>query len=225
MRVIAHRGASAERPENTLEAFELAIVQGADMVEFDVRLAAGEVPVVIHDGVVKLADGRRRRVALMAPEELRTLAVGGPCPTLEAVLDLLKGRLPFNLEIKELRAAVPAAHAVVAAGLEAAALLSSFEVAALEAVALVAPASDRALLARLAPANAEALLHRLGARWIHLDHDGFEAAQVERFRRHGVAVQVYTVDQPEAILRLAEQGVAGVFTNQPAVALRVLGRS
>jgi len=47
--VIAHRGAAADAPENTLAAFELALAQGADAIEFDVHLSADGVPVVIHD--------------------------------------------------------------------------------------------------------------------------------------------------------------------------------
>ena len=47
--VVAHRGASADRPENTLEAFELALRQGADALEMDVQISADGIPIIIHD--------------------------------------------------------------------------------------------------------------------------------------------------------------------------------
>jgi len=104
--IIAHRGASAEAPENTLVAFRRAIELGADGVEFDVRLAADGVPVVIHDATLKRTAGIDRRVADITSAELARLDVGSwfnrhhghladeayaleRIPTLERVLDFL----------------------------------------------------------------------------------------------------------------------------------------
>ena len=78
-RVIAHRGASAEAPENTLAAFERAIEVGADMIEFDVRRAADGGLVISHDPV-------RRKTQL---------------PTLEDTLRLTQGRIQLDVELKE----------------------------------------------------------------------------------------------------------------------------
>ena len=106
MLIIAHRGASAEAPENTLAAFRRAIELGADGVEFDVRLAADGVPVVIHDATLKRTAGIDRRVADITSAELARLDVGSwfnrhhghladeayaleRIPTLERVLDFL----------------------------------------------------------------------------------------------------------------------------------------
>ena len=58
--VIAHRGASAYAPENTLPAFELAVRQGADMLELDVQRSADGVLVVFHDDTTERWDGRKR---------------------------------------------------------------------------------------------------------------------------------------------------------------------
>ena len=106
MLIIAHRGASAEAPENTLAAFRRAIELGANGVEFDVRLAADGVPVVIHDATLKRTASIDRRVADMTSTELARLDVGSwfnrhhgrladeayaleRIPTLERVLDFL----------------------------------------------------------------------------------------------------------------------------------------
>ena len=79
-RIVAHRGASSEAPENTLAAFERAIEVGADMIEFDVRRAPDGQLVISHDPV-----GKDR-------SEL---------PTLEQTLQVTQGRIQLDVELKE----------------------------------------------------------------------------------------------------------------------------
>lgn len=74
--IIAHRGASALAPENTLAAFQRAIEDGAEGLEFDVRLAKDGVPVVFHDANIKRVSGKDGRVSNFTSEELQTLNVG-----------------------------------------------------------------------------------------------------------------------------------------------------
>jgi glycerophosphoryl diester phosphodiesterase len=74
--IIAHRGASAEAPENTRAAFRRAIALGAVGVEFDVRLAADGVPVVIHDARLERTAGLKRRVADLTSADLATMDIG-----------------------------------------------------------------------------------------------------------------------------------------------------
>src|ERR671929_155263 len=78
--VIAHRGASAYAPENTMPAFELAVRQGADMLELDVQRSADDVLVVFHDDTTERWDGKKRLVASCTLAELqvmrRMLALG-----------------------------------------------------------------------------------------------------------------------------------------------------
>lgn len=74
--IIAHRGASALAPENTLAAFQRAVGEGANGIEFDVRLASDGVPVVIHDGVLNRVAAMRERVADLASDDLASIDVG-----------------------------------------------------------------------------------------------------------------------------------------------------
>jgi len=224
MRVIAHRGASAYRPENTLEAFELAIQQGAHMVELDVRSSRDGEPVVVHDAVVRLPDATRRRVRLMSLAELRAALGEGPCPPLEAIALALRGRVALNVELKELGVARPAARLLRALDMEAEVLLSSFEPSALEAAGSELPRADRALLARRAHGPIEAQLTRLGARFFHVAHDAVDSRLVERLHRAHVQLQAYTVDEPQELERLAGLEIDGVFTNRPDLALELLAR-
>lgn len=74
--VIAHRGASALAPENTLAAFQKAIGDGADGIEFDVRVAKDGVPLVFHDANLERIAGRKNLVSSFTAEELQTFDVG-----------------------------------------------------------------------------------------------------------------------------------------------------
>jgi glycerophosphoryl diester phosphodiesterase len=74
--IIAHRGASALAPENTLAAFRRAIEDGADGIEFDVRLSKDGVPVVIHDSTLGRTVGMKKRVAELTAKELSRLDAG-----------------------------------------------------------------------------------------------------------------------------------------------------
>lgn len=74
--IIAHRGASALAPENTLAAFQKAIEDGAEGIEFDVRLAADGVPVVFHDYDLKRIGRRAGNILGFTSAELQNLDVG-----------------------------------------------------------------------------------------------------------------------------------------------------
>ena len=98
--IIGHRGASAHAPENTMAAFRLALEQGADGVEFDVRLSRDGIPVVIHDDTLKRTGAHPAKVSSLTLSELKKIDVGGwfksnersyqnePLPTLSEVFEL-----------------------------------------------------------------------------------------------------------------------------------------
>src|SRR6185503_14444987 len=75
--ILGHRGASAVAPENTLAAFSRAMSDGADGIEFDVRLSRDGVPVVIHDANLNRTAGVARRVSDLTAKELQEIDVGG----------------------------------------------------------------------------------------------------------------------------------------------------
>jgi glycerophosphoryl diester phosphodiesterase len=93
--IIAHRGASSAAPENTLDAFELAIEAGADMIEFDVRRTADSQLIVFHDAdVAGVPIGRLSRAQVAA-------GTGRTPPLLDQVLASFQGRVRLNVELKE----------------------------------------------------------------------------------------------------------------------------
>src|SRR5690242_159422 len=76
-RIVAHRGASAEAPENTMSAFRRAWELGVECVELDVHVTRDGETVVIHDDTTERTGGRDRAVAAQTLAELRELDVGG----------------------------------------------------------------------------------------------------------------------------------------------------
>ncbi len=107
--ITAHRGASLEAPENTLAAFELAINEGADIIELDVRETKDHVIIVQHDETFERTIGDKRKVGDLTYDEICQLSAGKwfgeefkdeKVPTLEEAIDLIKGRADLNIELK-----------------------------------------------------------------------------------------------------------------------------
>ena len=221
--VIAHRGASAYRPENTLTAYQLAVEQRADMIEIDLHRTRDGAIVITHDEDLTGLGGRGAiEDATLA--EVRALDVGGgePVPTLDETLDRFGGRIPFNLELKRgVRGLYPgleeqALAAVSGRGLLAVTLFSSFEDAALARLAALAPEARRALL--VSPRDAPRPLERALALGAEALNPWFGLARpelIDAAHAAGLAVYPYTVDRAEDMHRLLDLGVDGMFTNVP----------
>ena len=229
--VVAHRGASADHPENTVAAFSGAVEQGADGVELDVRLTASGQLIVHHDAWY--LDGR---TVWGTPLDD---APSGTCD-LRAALDACRGVL-VNVEIKNdpgdlgegVEWSTDPADAVAellrdrtASPGEDRVIVSSFDAATLDHFHGVAPeVPTGVLVADLnahpdAPERAVAAGHRALHPWEHF----VDADLVERCRALGLDINTWTVDDPVRIAELAALGVAAVITNRPAVALDAVGR-
>lgn len=224
MQVIAHRGASGHRPENTLPAYELAIEMRADMIEIDLHKTKDAHVVITHDaelaGLGEIADHTL--------EELRTLDMGDgeTIPTLDEVLDGFASRIPFNLEIKwGARGDYPGLEAQALEGLRRRGLgtdilFSSFRRSVLARLREQDPAARLALLVSprsesyslgSALENAGALAcEALNPHWSQVDDE-----LVERAHGAGLAVNVYTVNELDGMRRMQDLDVDGVFTNFP----------
>ena len=241
--VIAHRGSSAEAPENTLPAFEAAVRRGADAFELDVRLTADGAPVVIHDDTLDRTTDRSGLVRSHTLADLRSVDAGARftadrgrtypyrggearIPTLGEVLWTFP-RTPLLLEIKEPEAQEAvrkvllqedAAERCVVASEHRAALLA-FEEAPFVRGASGAEISAlywAALLGRRPAAAGYRLLSVPDRhRGLRVPTRRFVAAA----RALGCPVHVWTVDRPAAARRLWRAGVAGIVTNAPAVIL------
>jgi glycerophosphoryl diester phosphodiesterase len=237
--VIAHRGASAAAPANTMAAFDKAAELGADGIEFDVHLCADGVPVVIHDFAVDATTDGSGRVAEMTLAQLKQLDagsyfdpahVGERIPTLEEVLLAFGNRLLLNVELKSTSLRDNGLERAVIAlvkkyGLESRVLFSSFNPFSLRRAKKIAPhiragllyAPDlplplsRAWLAPLFPHEAR-----------HPEHTMVDAHTVAWAHRRDYRVNTWTVDDPDEMRRLIALGVDGIITNVPDVLRKTL---
>jgi len=224
--VIAHRGASGTRPENTLVSFRHAEALGAHMVELDVQLSRDGAVVVIHDWTLGRTAGARGRVASRTLEELQKLDAGAwfapdyrgeRIPTLQQVLDAIA--LPINVELKArgedgLEARV--FDVVEAAGAGSRVVYSSFHPESLVRLRQRSPSAAIAVLTserRLA--RALRLAGRVGATALHIRKDGVAPGEVRTAAAQGLQIRAWTVNDPEEFARLEEAGVSGVFTDFP----------
>ena len=238
--IVAHRGASSTRPENTLTSFAHALELGARIVELDVRLSRDGVPVVIHDPTIDRTTTGSGAVHEMTAAEISTLEIppGEHIPTLAEVFDLVSGAAAVAIEIKNLpgepayepteEAIVRATHAELErSAFEGPVLLISFNpqsIAASKAIASEVPTGF--LTTELVP-PAEALAHA-----IEVGHDMIlpgtrslipaGSAFVERAHAAGTWVGTWTSDDPDEVRRLLEDGVDAIASNDPAMALGVL---
>ena len=102
MELIAHRGASFDAPENSLEAFDRAIAQGATRLELDIQLTLDGVPVVNHDTTTDRTGDRALAIEAVTLEELRQVRLGNgePIPTFAEVCEHIAGRAELDVELK-----------------------------------------------------------------------------------------------------------------------------
>jgi glycerophosphoryl diester phosphodiesterase len=233
--VFAHRGSSADAPENTLAAFSRARADGADGVELDVmQCASGEV-VVFHDDDLERLCGVPGMLREQSWARLRTLSVRGePIPLLDEVIEVVGPELFINVELKAkpgLRARVlddglaTAVAAVLRRHEAARFVVSSFDPVLLARFAARRPELETALL--FAADQSLPLRHGWPARLLRTQGVHPEAAlvnerRVAAWRRQGLAVRVWTVDDADELRYLASLGVEAVITNRPRDALRVL---
>jgi glycerophosphoryl diester phosphodiesterase len=197
MEVIAHRGASGHAPEHTFAAYDLALDQGADMLELDVRVARSGELVVLHDST--------------------THRIGREPLTLDDVLGRYGRTTHWLVELKDPH---PAWEGRVVAmlrehGVVERAVVQSFDAGALRRLRREAPDLACAPLTRCRPPARRIAAASRYAAGIGVWHGSLDAAVVAAAHARGLAVRAWTVNTPAAIDRVVALGVDGVITDVP----------
>ncbi len=223
--VVAHRGASGEYPENTLLAFERGLEQGADAIEFDVRVTREGIPVVIHDGTVdRTADGTGEVDCLSCHDVCSfDLGAGQKIPTLEHVFESFPG-VPMIIEIKEEAASEPTLRTIERCGVAKRTLVGSFDHGALKPfrkAAIDCSASRRdSTIFWLAARLGWAMRGRgYGAFTVPAQRGAVRVVDVHftsLAAKRAKPVHVWTIDARSDAMKLRALGVAGIITNFPA---------
>ncbi|MBI4542466.1 MAG: glycerophosphodiester phosphodiesterase [Gemmatimonadetes bacterium] len=237
--IIAHRGASAEAPENTMPAFQLAVDQGAEALELDVHVTADDVPVVIHDATLDRTTSLTGPVASCALRRLRQADAGArfssdggrtlrwrergvQIPLLTEVLEAFP-ELPLLIEIKEPRAQGAVRRVLLDHGSAGRCVVASSEGAALEAFRAppflcgasrrdVARVWFRAIVGMsVNPVGYRAFAVPLRYRGLPVPTRRFLAAA----RKLGCPVHVWTVNDGATAIGLWRRGISGILTDAP----------
>ena len=241
-KVIAHRGASVDAPENTLAAIKLGIEQGSDGVEFDVyRTSNGQLALMHDKDVLRttnfkevFTDGQSAKVAELSLAQLRRLDAGSwhsaayageKVPTLEEALELLRGRSTPVIEIKPEDIGQDVAMIVQKLGIEKEVFVQSFSPRAIREFREVLPGVTTGYLTGNKVSDdsiARAREHRriaaeAGASVVVCNYKLADQAYIEELHSSGFIVWVYTVDDEGIMRSLMESGIDGIITNVPAV--------
>lgn len=237
--VIAHRGASGDAPENTIAALQLAVDQGADAIEFDIRLSSCGTPVLVHDPSLE------RTTSIVGPVRARTAAELEQCdagyrftpdgagypwrgrgvgiPRLATVLTEFPDT-PFLIELKTVEVALPALQVLRRFGARDRVVVASFleqAVIPFRAAGFLTSASRRGIMRLWAFSklglrnrsrdNAYSVPERYRD-WLTVPNPGFIRAAT----RAGCPVHVWTVNDTSKARELWMRGVTGIITNYPA---------
>ncbi|CAA9332952.1 MAG: Glycerophosphoryl diester phosphodiesterase [uncultured Nocardioidaceae bacterium] len=239
---VAHRGASAEAPENTLCALRRAVETGADMVEIDVQRTRDGALVLMHDStLLRTTDVRTRfpgrspwRVEQLDHDEIRALDAGSwlsprfageVVPTVAEAIEVLRGSgTGLLLELK-----LPEHHPGVVPDLvqeletipgylpgavaSGSLVVQSFDVAAMKQHKTLAPAVPVGLLGRPRRSNLPAL--STWAQYVNPAYLCTDQAYVARVQQLGMRCLTWTVDAERSMHRAARLGVDGIITNRP----------
>lgn len=230
VKIFAHRGASAYAPENTLEAFQLAMNQGADGIELDVQLTKDGELVVIHDETIDRVSDGKGAVRDYTLEELKKISVSNhfeqypdvKIPTLREVLELVKpGTMEINIELKtgifwypEIERKV--LELVKEEGMEDRIIYSSFNHYSVQKIKELSPEAGTAYLIGDVMLDVAAYTKNTGIKGLHPALFHVKMADfLKEYKESGIALRVWTVNEKDQIRWLIDEGVDAVITNYP----------
>lgn len=247
-KVISHRGANLEAPQNTLPAFEKSMEIGVDGFETDIHLTGDGIPVVCHNYTIDETSDGKGEVKSMTLEELRDYDFGSwfhdkfngtKIPTLEEFLTLCETAdiEIMNIEIKppldgNMAIVGKTIEAVKAHGLFGKLLISSFSAEVLVECKKIDPNCKTGFL--YAPNKKHYYLtmlfgyveyaKKIKADYLHPHFLSVNKRYVRRLHENGIGINVWTVDKPETARKMLECGVDGIITNDPIMVKDLIAR-
>lgn len=232
----AHRGASKERPENTMAAFRRAAELGSFGLEMDVHLLPDGSMIVHHDDDLGRCENASGSLYSYTGAQLQKIAVGKnhpgefeqePMPTFDELLQWLQTNdLFLNVEIKPGAFITEVGERTVQMleqyGMKDRCIISSFNHEILREIKQQHPEYKVGILYSQPNDDVVAYCLKYGFDAIHPYYRIIDEALVRECHRNGIAVNVWTVDEPDDIRRMIEWGVDGVISNDAATALDIL---
>src|ERR671922_2207427 len=234
---IAHRGASAYEPENTLRAFARAIEMGAALIELDVRLSRDGHPVVIHDVDLSRTTTGTGRVSDLTLDEIQRFDAGlrEHVPTLAEVIDLVRGQVQLYIELKGQQTPAAVVATLQAKDFIDQAIVGSFYPWLPQKAKFLEPALRTSVLVAWRDRHADFVDWALAvtADYVHLcwengsptPHQLLSADLITSIRRQGLETLLWHEERPEELVELVQLDVYGICTNTPDVLAAILGIS
>jgi glycerophosphoryl diester phosphodiesterase len=233
---IAHRGASAYEPENTLRAFERAIRMGATMLELDVHLSQDGHLVVIHDADLSRTTDGTGLVAELPLEQIKGLnaGLGERVPTLAEVIDLVRGRVELYVELKGQHTPEPLVKVLQAAAFVDQVVVGSFFPGLPQKVKSLEPAIRTSMLIRQADRQTSFVdwalaiqvdyVHPCWERASPMPHKLLTPAMIAHIRQQGLGIIVWHEERPSELRELVKLDVDGICTDTPDILTRMLAK-
>ena len=239
-RLLAHRGLAIDAPENTLLAFVKALAAGATYLETDVHASKDGIAVLSHDPNLVRTAGKKVRVNELTLAQLREIDLGEG-QTFSTLTELLEAfpDVRFNIDIKALDAAKPAAEAIIAAKATNRVLITSFNRKRRHAAVKLMPgvasscSPGEILIAVLAAKfRVQAIVRwafkHVSAVQVPVSSVGVRIATrgvIKRFHDAGLEVHIWTINDVATMKHLLDIGVDGLFTDRIDLALGLLGQT
>ena len=235
-KIFAHRGASAYAPENTVEAFALAMEQGADGIELDVQMTKDGQVVVIHDETIARGSDGPGAVRDYTLEELKKFHFSNHMenyenaviPTLKEVLDLIKSsNMLLNIELKTGIYWYPnleekTMELVKEAGMEDRVIYSSFNHYSIKKILELDSHAECAFLYSDVILNVDKYAKNAGVCGLHPAVYHLKMAEfLKEYQESGLKVRVWTVNKKEDMERFIKADLEAVITNYPDKALEI----
>lgn len=220
MRIIAHRGARFEEPENTRRAIKRAFECHADAVEIDVRLSKDQYLVVIHDDTLERTTNDSGKVCEQTLDQLRTLDAGKgeKIPLLSEVLLLLKELgIELVIELKEEGIEKRVVREIKEAGMEHSVIISSFFHHSLLTVKEHAPELKTGIILSSLPLFPVQLAIDARADSIFQKYPRLNRAYIAEASSNGIEIYPWTINTREDLEKVRELGVQGVVTDNPCL--------
>ena len=219
--IIGHRGAGAEKFENSLSSFEHALTLNLDAIELDIRQHSGELWVIHDHEMERLTGSTARFDEVSDPSKLR-LHNGEPIPRLREVLDMLWGKLPVNIEIKsfdtvslllELLEQYPAIEEESDFPWV---LISSFDHRQIRELRNRSCPWELALLTVGIPIFTRQLIDEIRPFSWNMREEYVDFSFIEQIQNQGVRVLINTVNKMQRGVQLKNAGIDGIITDYPS---------
>jgi len=224
MLLMGHRGAAALEPENTLRSISCALEIGVDAVEIDVHLTKDRELVVIHDDTLDRTTNGVGRVASYTLSQIKEFDAGKGerIPSLQEVIDLVRGRATLVIELKEEGTEQRVVELIRKSGLRDRVYVISFWHILVKRVKEMDKRVKTGVLLVGCPVDA-CVAKAAFADALVMNYAFVNKSLVDLAHREGVAVFIWNIDSPDLLKPYEEMGVDGIASNDPRILVDYFG--